>query len=88
MNHTLEENLEASSHGINKEPFQNLLKETIKPPSGQPASQMRSERATHKQKSMTSLLLQLASQVDLGNQPGPSVLKESQSLTQYKDKSQ
>jgi len=35
---------------------------------------------------MTSLLLQLASQVDLGNQPGPPMLKESQSLTQYKDK--
>jgi len=37
---------------------------------------------------MTSLLLQLASQVDLGNRPGPSMLKESQSLTHNKDKSQ
>jgi len=44
MNDTLEEDLEASSHKINKEPFQNLLEETIKLPSGQPASQMRCEQ--------------------------------------------
>jgi len=34
MNDTSEKDLEASSYGINKEPFQNLPKETIKPPSG------------------------------------------------------
>jgi hypothetical protein len=44
MNDTLEEDPEASSHRINKEPFQNLLEETIKPPSGQPTSQMRYEQ--------------------------------------------
>jgi hypothetical protein len=49
---------------------------------------MRYELATRKYKSMTSVLLQLAQSVDLGNQPGPSMLTESQSPTQYKDKSQ
>jgi hypothetical protein len=34
MNDTLEQNPEASTHGRNKEPFQNLPEETIKPPSG------------------------------------------------------